>query len=79
MLNRPAFSQSIRNIIDQRINALYSGRMQKFIYGEAATPTLPKSTLSCDLLSGKSGPKDQVALHYYCSLLRLRIGARLTR
>ena len=46
---------------------VHSGRMQKFIYGEAATPTLPKSTLSCDLLSGKSGPKDQVALHYYCT------------
>ena len=52
--------------------------MQKFIYGEAATPTLPKSTLSCDLLSGKSGPKDQVAL-YTTTVLRLRIGARLTR
>ena len=29
-------------------------------------------------LSGKNGPKDQVALHYYY-ILRLRIGARLTR
>jgi len=32
-----------------------------------------------DDTSGKSGPKDQVALHYYRTILRLRIGARLTR
>jgi len=31
-----------------------------------------------DIASIKSGPKDQVALHYYY-MLRLRIGARLTR
>ena len=35
--------------------------------------------MGCLLRSGKSGPKDQVALHYYYTSLRLRIGARLTR
>ena len=35
--------------------------------------------LNCLVHSGKSGPKDQVALHYYTTILRLRIGARLTR
>ena len=38
-----------------------------------------KSLQRIVVTSGKSGPKDQVAIHYYYSLLRLRIGARLTR
>ena len=34
-------------------------------------------TFFIHITSGKSGPKDQVALHY--TILRLRIGERLTR